>query len=57
MPMFVITAISTQAICAIRVISPGSDMPSSITAASAPERAIWNMVIGTPTWEFALPAV
>ena len=56
MPMLVITAMVGRATWAILVSSPGSLIPSSITAISS-SGAIWDMVMGTPTWLLLLPGV
>ena len=56
MPILVTTALSTQATRAIFSISPGSLIPSSITAISASD-GMELMVMGTPTWLLELPGV
>ena len=55
-PIFVITAISGFAICAITVSSPGSLIPSSRTPTSS-AFVISDTVIGTPTWLLLFPGV
>ena len=54
--MLVITAWSTCATFAMRVISPGSLMPSSMTPIWA-SGGISVIVIGTPTWLLLFPGV
>ena len=55
-PMLVITAMSTRAIFAMTVISPGSLMPSSMTPTWS-FSVISDRVTGTPTWLLLFPGV
>ena len=56
-PILVNTAISQDAISAILCISPGMEIPNSITLISLFSLAMEKSVIGSPSWELAFPLV